>query len=352
MTAEWRIDLFSDTKTRPCAAMRRAMAEADCGDEQQDEDPTVALLNARVAALLGKPAALFLPSGTMANLISVLVHCKRGDEIIADRSSHLVNLETGGAAGVGGASIFPIDGEGGIFDIDQFEAAIRSPRRNAPRPRLAWVEQTTNLGGGLVWPLATLETLSSRCERHGLAVHIDGARLLNAAVADGVAPATYGALADSLWIDFTKGLGSPFGAVLAGSETFIEDARRYKHMLGGAMRQAGIMAAACHVSLDLGTAPLAQDHKNARRLADSLRAIPGIAIHHRVETNILVVDVAATGLDADAIQSGLRRAGARGGVFGPATMRLITHRDVSETDVDDFAALFGEIVRGGERKSA
>lgn len=353
MLTEWRIDLFSDTKTRPGEAMRQAMASARVGDEQQDEDPTVAELNARVAALLGKPSALFLPSGTMANLVSMLVQCQRGDEILADRSSHLVNLETGGAAGIAGASVATLDGDGGIFTAAQFEKAIRSPRRNAPRPRLAWIEQTTNLGGGLVWSLDTLRDIRSLCDRHEMCLHIDGARLLNAAVAHAVDPAAYGALAESLWIDFTKGLGAPFGAVLAGSEDFIERARRYKHMLGGAMRQGGVMAAACLVSLDIGLEPLAQDHANARTLAAGLRQVPGIVIGHEVETNILVVDVSGTGMDAPSIQSGLQRKGVRGGVFGSDTMRFITHRDVTGEDIEEFVRIFRAVANGGaERETA
>jgi threonine aldolase len=218
---EWEIDFFSDTKTRPTAAMRAAMAAASVGDEQQDEDPTVEQLNSRVARLLGKEAALFLPSGTMANLVASLVHCQRGDEILAEASSHVLSYETGGPAAIAGAMCRPITGSGGMFTAAQLEAVIRPSRRNSPRPRLVWIEQTTNFGGGRVWPLLQLKQVRSVAQNHRLRVHMDGARLLNAVVASGVAPAEYGAVVDSLWIDFTKGLGAPFGAVLAGSEEFI-----------------------------------------------------------------------------------------------------------------------------------
>ena len=330
---DWQVDLYSDTKTRPSAAMRAAMAAAAVGDEQQDEDPTVAALNGRVAELLGKEAALFLPSGTMANLVSVLVHCARGDEILCEATSHLLHFETGGPAGIAGAVVTPLPGHRGMFTREALERAIRAPRRNAPRPRVVWIEQTTNLGGGAVWPLKELQELRTFAASSGMVVHVDGARLLNAAVAHGLEPRAYGALADSLWIDFTKGLGAPFGAVLAGSEAFIEAARRYKHMLGGAMRQGGIMAAACLHALDHNVARLADDHVNAALLADGLKRIPGFAIAGPVETNIVIADVSGTGVSAQQVATKVARHRVRVGVFGPATLRLITHRDVSRTQV-------------------
>ncbi len=331
---EWQVDLYSDTKTRPDAGMRAAMAAAVVGDEQQDEDPTVAALNGRVAALLGTQAALFLPSGTMANLVSVLVHCARGDEILCEATSHLLHFETGGPAGIAGAVVTPLAGRRGMFTQATLERAIRAPRRNAPRPRVVWIEQTTNLGGGAVWPLDDLRGIREFALASGLTVHMDGARLLNAAVAHGLEPRAYGALADSLWIDFTKGLGAPFGAVLAGSEAFIEAARRYKHMLGGAMRQGGIMAAACLHTLDHNVARLADDHANAALLADGLRRIPGFAINGPVETNIVIADAGGTGMSAQQVAAKVARHGVRVGVFGPTTLRLVTHRDVSRAQVD------------------
>ena len=221
-----------------------------------------------------------------------------------------------------------------MFKLNDLKRAIRAPRRNAPRPRVVWIEQTTNLGGGAVWPLGELQGIWAFASSSGLAVHMDGARLMNAAVAHGVEPKQYGALADSLWIDFTKGLGAPFGAVLAGSEAFIEAARRYKHMLGGAMRQGGIMAAACLHALDHNVARLADDHANAALLADGLKRIPGFEIAGPVETNIVIADVSATGASAQQIAARVARRSVRVGVFGPATLRLITHCDVSKAQIE------------------
>lgn len=337
---EWRVDLSSDTKTQPDAGMRAAMARAKVGDEQQNEDPTVATLNERVAAILGKPRALFLPSGTMANLISILVHCSRGEEILTEASSHVMHFETGGPAGLAGAVVTPINGSRGMFSPQQLSAVLRVPRRNAPRTRLVWIEQTTNLGGGAVWPLADLQTIRLWVEEHGLLLHMDGARLLNAAVAHGVDPMEYGRVADSLWIDFSKGLGAPFGAVLAGSEAFINEAVRYKHMLGGAMRQAGIMAAACIYALDRNVARLSEDHQAASRLAAGLQSCAGVCLSWDVETNIVMLDVAGAGLMASEIASRLAHRGIRVGVFGPTTLRLVTHRDIEDFAIDAAIAAF------------
>lgn len=265
---------------------------------------------------------------------SVLVHCARGDEILCEATSHLLHFETGGPAGIAGAVLTPLAGQRGMFTREILERAIRARRRNAPRPRVVWIEQTTNLGGGAIWPLSELEQIREFALPSGLAVHVDGARLLNAAVAHGLEPQAYGALADSIWIDFTKGLGAPFGAVLAGSEALIEAARRYKHMLGGAMRQGGIMAAACLHALDYNVARLADDHANAAPLADGLPRIPGFTINGPVETNIVIADVGGTGITAQQLAASLARHGVRVGVFGPTTLLLITHCDVSRTQVE------------------
>lgn len=340
---EWAVDLYSDTKTRPSPAMREAMAAAMVGDEQQDEDPTVATLTDRVASLLGKETAVFLPSGTMANVIATLVHCRRGDEIFAEATSHVVHFETGGAAGLAGATTTTVPGDGGIFGAPALAAALREPRRNAPRPRLLWIEQTTNMGGGRIWPLGTLSDLRALAAEHRLAMHIDGARLLNAVVASGVDAAAYGALSDSLWVDFTKGLGAPFGAVLAGSSAFVEEARRYKHMLGGAMRQAGIMAAGCLFALDHNVSRLAEDHAHARLLADGLRAFPSLQVSEP-ETNIVLAKPDIVGLPASSLARHLAERDVRVGVFG-GTLRLVTHLDIDRRGIgralDAFHAVIG-----------
>jgi threonine aldolase len=314
--------------------MRAAMAEAIVGDEQREEDPTVVALNERVANLLGKDEAIFLPSGTMANLVSILVHCRRGDEIFADASNHLFHFEAGGPAGIAGAMVTPIQGRDGIFTPEMLERSLRVSQHHTPRPRLVWIEQTTNLGGGRVWPLTTLQAIRSFANNRGFAVHIDGARLLNAAVAHGVSPEAFGLVADSLWIDFTKGLGAPFGAVLCGSHKFIADAKRFKHMLGGGMRQAGHMAAACLYALDCNVTRLATDHAHARLLAQGLSSIAGVEMPSEVETNIVIIDIAGTGISAAEAAERFATEGVRVGVFGPTVLRLVTHLDVSGEQIE------------------
>src|SRR5918996_680354 len=239
------IDLSSDTVTRPTREMRRFMCEAEVGDEQKHEDATVNLLQEMVADLLGKEAAVFLPSGTMCNEIALRVHCRPGDEMLAHRTAHLIHFETGGPAALAGVNVRSLDGPRGQFDAAALEAEIRPDSRYAPRSRLVWVEQTSNLGGGSIWPLPRIRAVTDVARRHRLATHLDGARLMNAVVASGIAAGDWGAPFDSAWIDFTKGLGAPVGAVLAGSREFIAEAWRWKQGIGGAMRQAGVLAAAC-----------------------------------------------------------------------------------------------------------
>ena len=237
------VDLYSDTVTRPTADMRRFMCEAEVGDEQKMEDPTVNLLCEMVAELLGKEAAVFLPSGTMCNEIALRVHARPGDEVIAHATAHPIHFESGGPGALAGVNMRSIEGPRGQFDAAAVEAAVRPAFRHFPRSRLVWVEQTSNLGGGSMWPLARIEAVTAVARRHGLATHLDGARLMNAVVASGVAARDYAASFDSAWIDFTKGLGAPVGAALAGSRAFIDEAWRLKQQMGGAMRQAGIIAA-------------------------------------------------------------------------------------------------------------
>ncbi len=288
------VNLYSDTQTRPTQAMRETMARAEVGDEQRGLDPTTRVLEERVAELLGHEAALFLPSGTMCNQIALRLHIRPGgDELILDRTAHPVNFEAGGPAVQAGAMIRALEGDGGMFTPEQFEAAIRiDPTRHMPRSRLVSVEQTTNLGGGRVWPLTAIEGVLEVARRHGLRAHLDGARLLNAVVASGVPAADYASLFDTAWIDFTKGLGAPVGAALAGSHELIAEAWRWKQMMGGAMRQSGIIAAACLYSLDHHVERLADDHRNARLLADGLAQLPAVQLDPAtVETNIIVFGV-------------------------------------------------------------
>ena len=341
------VDLRSDTVTRPTPAMRRAMAEAEVGDEQRGEDPTVNALCARVAALLGKEAALFLPSGTMCNEIALLVHCRPGEEVICDRTAHILTAEGGGPGALAGAMVRALDGAAGVYEPAQLAEAVRPVNRYAPRSRLAVVEQTSNLGGGTIWPLATIEAIGRAAQEHGLLLHMDGARLLNAAVESGVEAARYAAPFDSLWVDFSKGLGCPVGAALAGSGAFVEAAWQWKQRLGGAMRQSGILAAAALHALDHHVARLAEDHANARRFADAVRALPGLRLDQpRVDSNLVFFDCAAAGMTAPALADALRTRGVRVGAVDRHRLRAVTHLDVDAAAVDTAREALADAVGG------
>ncbi len=344
---EVRINLYSDTQTRPTPGMRGAMAAAEVGDEQRGEDPSVNRLNGMTAELLGKEDAVFLPSGTMCNQISVLLHCRPGDEILTDKTSHIVNAEAGGAAALAGAMVRTLDGVDGVFSAEQLEDGVRAKKRHAPRSRLVAVEQTSNQGGGTIWPLATLGEVANVARRHGLALHMDGARLLNATVASGVTAAEFAQPFDTVWIDLSKGLGCPVGAVLAGTSELIEAAWQWKQRLGGAMRQAGIIAAAGIYALEHHVGRMSDDHANARRFAERLATIPGVAVDpEKVETNMVFFDVAATGLTAAELIERLAGLGIRIGASSRTRLRAVTHLDVTRADVEEAAeavrAVIGE----------
>lgn len=342
------IDLYSDTKTRPSPAMRRAMAEAEVGDEAAFEDPTVNRLCARVAELLGKEAALFTPSGTMCNQIALAVHCQPGDEVIVEASGHVACYEAGGAGANAGVNLCSIHGDRGRFTPEQVRAVLRPALRHAPRQRLVVVEQTCNMGGGAVWPIDALDAVAELAHAQGMRTHMDGARLLNAVVASGVPAARQARHYDSVWIDFSKGLGAPIGAVLAGSAEFIDHAWRVKQRLGGAMRQAGIVAAAALYALDHHVERLADDHLNARRLAAGLAAIPGVRLDPTtVETNIVVFDIDPERLGMDAPTWAARAAerGVRIGAFGPTRLRAVTHLDVDAAAIEQAIAVLNQACR-------
>jgi threonine aldolase len=328
-----RVNLFSDTQTRPSPGMRQAIAEAEVGDEQRMMDPTVNALQARVAELLGKEAALFLPTGSMCNEIAIRLHIRPGgDELLLHRTAHPVVAEAGGPAALSGAMIHALDGEGGIFDADTLEAALRpAGDRYQPRSRLVSVEQTTNMGGGRVWPLETVREVLAVARRHELRTHIDGARLMNAVVASGVPAAEWASGFDTAWIDFSKGLGAPFGAVLAGSQELVDEAWRWKQMLGGALRQAGIIAAAGMYALDHNVERLAEDHDNARVLAEGLAELPGVELDpSKVETNIVIFEVE----DAPRLIGDLWDRGIEMTPLGPRRIRAVTHLDVSSAGIE------------------
>ena len=341
------IELFSDTKTKPTAAMRAVMANAEVGDERANEDPSVNRLVERCAALLGKEAALYLPSGTMCNEIALAVHCKPGDEVLCDASAHIIGFEGGGPAALAGVMLNPIAGSRGMFSAEQLRAKLHPERPYAPRQRLVEVEQTANLGGGAIWPLATLRAVADVAHGAGLATHMDGARLLNACVATGIAAGEYARDFDSVWIDFSKGLGAPGGAVLAGTRAFVAEANRWKQRIGGAMRQSGIIAAACEYALDHHLARLADDHANARRLAAGIAGIAGLRIDAaQVETNLVYFDVVAENIDAERLCADLQVRGVRMGAMGARTIRAVTHLDVNASDIDAAIAALREILRG------
>jgi threonine aldolase len=328
-----RVNLYSDTQTRPSAAMKDAMMRAEVGDEQHGDDPTVHELCDRMAALLGKQAAVFLPSGTMCNQISVLTHCRAGDEIIAHESAHIITNEGGGPGALAGATLLGLRGERGQFDVETLQAAFREKRRNVPTQTLLEVEQTANIGGGSVWPLDRLNAVLDTAHQHGLATHMDGARLMNAVVASGIPASDMVAGCDSVWVDFTKGLGAPLGAVLCGSAAFIDEAWRWKQRLGGSMRQAGVCAAACIYALQHNVDRLADDHANARALARGLAQIPGITVEEP-ETNLVFFNTAGAGITADQLAERVRAGGVMLSTMGRHRARACTHLDVDRAGID------------------
>jgi threonine aldolase len=328
------IDLQSDTVTRPTRAMRQFMCEAEVGDEQLFEDPTVNTLQEMVAELLGKEAALFLPSGTMCNEIALRVHCRPGDEMIAHRTAHPIHFEAGGPAALAGVNVSVLDGARGQYSEDAVAAAIRPDSRYMPKSRLLWVEQTSNLGGGSIWPLARIAAVTEVARRHHMRTHLDGARLMNAVVASGVSAREYATLFDSAWIDFTKGLGAPVGAALAGTHEFIAQAWRLKQQMGGAMRQAGIIAAGGIFALRHHVSRLDEDHVNARRLAEGLSKLPGVLLDPAsVETNIVIFELNGA-VHATQVVAALLARGVRMGAMGPRTIRAVTHLDVTPPQIE------------------
>jgi threonine aldolase len=331
-----RVDLFSDTVTRPTAAMRRFMCEAEVGDEQQREDPTVNLLQDMVADLLGKESALFLPSGTMCNQVAFAVHCQAGDEILLQELAHPLLYEAGGAAALIGAVFRPLPGPDGFFTAEQVKSAIRPPVHYMPRTRVVSIEQTSASVGGICWPLERIEKVCAAARSRGLVTHMDGARFFNAVVASGTPARAFAAPLDSVWIDLSKGLGAPVGAVLAGSRDFIEQAWVFKQRFGGAMRQAGIIAAGGVYALRHHVERLAEDHQRARELASGLAELPGVTLDlNRVQTNIVIFDVRGTGMMGEAFnERTVAGHGVRFSVLGPTTVRAVTHLDILPDGID------------------
>jgi threonine aldolase len=330
------IDLRSDTKTQPSRGMREAIANAEVGDEQRREDPTVNALERRAAALLGQEEAVFVPTATMANEIAVRTLSEPGDELIAEENAHILLSELGGPAVHAGLMTRPVRGEVGRFGPDVVRRmARRTDRTHIPPTRVVAIENTHNASGGRVWPLDEIRALVAVCRELELSAHLDGARLLNASVASGVPAAEIAGQFDTVTICLSKGLGCPLGALVAGSAELMAKARRLKHQFGGAMRQAGIVAAAGVYALDHNVERLADDHARARRLAESLHAA-GVPVNlEQVETNFVQVDVGALGLDSDEALARLAEQGVGLSLTPhPGVLRALTHLDVDDEDVD------------------
>jgi threonine aldolase len=329
------IDLRSDTVTQPSAAMREAMSDAEVGDDVYGEDPSVQRLQERAAELLGKDAALFVPTGTMANQIALLVHCERGDEVLVGDGNHCMLYESGAGSAWAGVS-FQTVGSGGTFAAEQMIAAIRPAEYHYPRSRLVALENTHNRGGGLIFPQPEVIAIAAAARARGLAVHLDGARLWNAAIAAGSSPAILASPADTVSACFSKGLGAPAGSVLAGPRALISRAHRFRKMLGGGMRQAGVLAAAALYALENNRERLATDHAHARKLAEGLHGHRGVSCPpDRVQTNIVMIDLpAGAPFDAPAIAERARRAGVRINAVTAQRLRAVTHLDIDGQQLD------------------
>ncbi|NOX59915.1 MAG: low-specificity L-threonine aldolase [Planctomycetes bacterium] len=330
------IDLRSDTVTQPTSAMREAMMSAPLGDDIFGDDPTINELQDRVAALFGMEAALFVPSGTMANQIAIRTHTQPGDEIICHRLSHIYLYEAGAPAAISGCSMHLLDGERGMFTADDVRTAIRANDQHFPTSRLCVIENTQNRGGGSVWPIEQIANISKTARELNLRMHLDGARIMNACVAAGVSPEDYAKYFDSATICFSKGLGAPVGSALAGTKAFIARAKRFRKMFGGAMRQSGILAAAAIYALDHNVERLATDHTNAKKLAAHVSTCPHLTVE-TPETNIVYFDVdEQTGSAAD-IEAKLNKANIRVLALSPQRLRAVTHLHIGKDDIQGAA---------------
>lgn len=350
MPAPRVIDLRSDTATRPTPEMRRAMAEAAVGDDVYDEDPTINELQAKVAARLGKESALYVPSGTMSNQIGVRVHCNPAEEFICEAQCHIYNYEQGAYAALSGLAVRPVEGSFGELRLEQLEGLIRADNEHLVRTRLVCLENTHNRGGGKVLPYDGVKEICRWAHTHGLATHLDGARLFNAEVASGIPVRDWAQHFDTVSVCFSKGLGAPVGSALCGSKDLIAKARRHRKLFGGAMRQAGIIAAGALYALEHHVERLAVDHANARRLADCIRDIDGLELRpDTIDTNLVIFRVDPTLGTAAEFSARLKLRGVLISAFGPQMMRAVTHLDVSQADVDTAATVLEEVTREAHR---
>jgi len=338
------IDLRSDTVTRPTPAMRKAMAEAEVGDDVFGEDPTVNILQEKVARLLGKEAALFVPSGTMANQLSIKSHTQPGDEVIIESSSHPYNFEGGAGAALSGIQFHCMKGVRGILEASQIEEAIRPEDHHFPVTKLVCLENTHNRGGGTIYPLEKMADIYRLAQSKGLLVHLDGARLWNASVATGNKPREYAQWADSVSVCLSKGLGAPIGSLVAGSKPFVDRIHRFRKMFGGGMRQVGIIAAAGIYALDYHLERLKEDHQNAKRLAVGLKEFRGVSIDPKhVETNIVIFDITDTGITGSQVAEAIKKEGILIHALGKTQIRLVTHLDVSNEDIEEAIKAFEKV---------
>ena len=332
--ADEMIDLRSDTVTKPTAGMRAAIASAEVGDDMSGEDPTVNRLEKIMADLLGKEAAVYNCSGTQSNQMAIRAHCQQGDEILIDETGHIVNYEAGGAAALSGVSARLLRGRGGLLDIDDLEGKVRPDNQHCCITRLLCVENTTNLGGGRVWPLEQMARVGEWAHQNGLKVHLDGARLFNAAASMGYQVKDFVAHVDSISVCFSKGLGCPMGSILVGDAATIYRARRARKLFGGALRQAGMMAAAAIYALEHHIERLHEDHQNARVFAELTSAIEGIHLNpEEVESNLVFFDVESALGTAAQLSSRLLEQGVKINPTGPQRLRACTHLDVSDAQV-------------------
>lgn len=327
------IDLRSDTVTKPTPEMRQAAFEAKVGDDVYGEDPTLNELEQLAADMLGKEAAMFVPSGTQGNQIAVLTHCQPGQEIILETNSHIFVYEGASISALAGVQPRTIKGENGAMNPAEVEAAVRGNDIHFPETGLICMENTHNRAGGAVIPLEKMQATYEMAVRHGIPVHLDGARLFNASVASGIDVKEYAARTDSVQFCLSKGLGAPVGSIIAGTEVFIEHARKWRKRLGGGLRQAGIIAAPGIVALREMVDRLAEDHENARVLASGLDEIDGLSVENNVDTNIVLVNTSGAGLTAEQFLERLKDAGVLAVPFGPNTVRFVTHFDVTRNEI-------------------
>jgi len=338
------VDLRSDTVTRPSPEMRQAIAEARVGDDVFDDDPTVKELEELAAEITGQEAGLFVASGTMGNEVAILTHTQRGDEAIVEFDSHIYNYETAGPAVLSGVQLAPIRTQNGWFSVEDIDQAIRPDDVHEPVTRLLCLENTHNRKGGRVVPIDAMRQTCEFAQSKGLKIHLDGARIFNASLASGIDVKEYCSLCDSTMFCLSKGLGAPIGSMLVGSRDFIKAARRYRKMLGGGMRQAGIIAAAGIFALRNNVERLAEDHRRARELARGIAEIPRLRVEpEEIETNIVVIDVASTGMTVEEVLLLLESKGVLVVPFGRTTVRAVTHLDIDDEDIERAVAVFHEV---------